>query len=108
MAPPVVYTCLLACLLAATYGWGRIGEIIPTTEDADASVASAEQKGETDNCLTATSTPTKWILVAHSMGTMAVEAVSGFSKLLPLSLFFWVSPHLRHNASPRDEEKTCA
>lgn len=72
---------------AATYGWERIGEIIPplatTTADGGATAAAtAEQKGETGGCLVATSTPTKWVLLGHSMGSMAIEAVSCFAVLV--------------------------
>eukprot|EP00752_Nemacystus_decipiens_P003850 g3542.t1 len=68
----------------ATDGWERIGEVIPrlttTTEDNNAAAATAaaaatteEKYGEADNCLVASSIPTKWVLVGHSMGTMAIE-----------------------------------
>lgn len=42
----------------ATFGWERIGDIIE------------HSKPEGDNCPVS---PTKWVLVGHSMGTMAVE-----------------------------------
>ena len=77
--------CLLACLLAgqaALFGWERIGEIVSpvattTTGDNASAAAPAGPGEETGGCrATAISPPTKWVLLGHSMGTMAIEAVS--------------------------------
>jgi len=56
---------------AATNGWEIIGDII---SDGASSMAAADAEGQDKTC-PARSTPTKWVLVGHSMGTMAIELV---------------------------------
>lgn len=79
-SPAVCVCCLLIC--AAFYGWERIGQIITplatttTAGDNAGAAASAEQCRETENCPVASSTPTKWVLVGHSLGVGAIELVS--------------------------------
>lgn len=89
---------MLTCVsCAAYYGWERIGDIIPPPEADDNAVVvadttttcSAELKGEgAENCRVESSTPTKWVLLGHSMGTMATEAVCLVFFLWPAAVLF--------------------
>lgn len=86
-------TNFLLAYHAAYFGWERIGEIISplaTTTTAaavggdhapadagagGAGAGAAKRRGGRDEPLVASSTPIKWVLVGHSMGTGAIEAV---------------------------------
>lgn len=75
---------------AATNGWEAAGEVISQQLDvgrdpgggacaatAAAAAVAAEQGGEeAENCSVAGPSPTKWVLVGHSMGTVGIEMVS--------------------------------
>lgn len=92
---------------AASDGWERIGEIIPPlpTTMADDSAAgagaAADQCGQIENCLVASSTPTKWVLVGHSMGVGAIESVIIlFAAVAAMFLLFGASRTTRSYAFP--------
>lgn len=66
---------------AATFGWERVGEVISQklSETVAAGGGGEGVSEKSESCLATTTTPTKWVLAGHSMGTQAIEMVSKIS-----------------------------